>query len=162
MSQDHSGETTHVDSIIDDDRITAFGLLVEAHRRLQRTFDKSLRQHHGMSGVTFEALLRLGRSDGRQMSMSELADQMVLTSGGATRLVDRLMAADLVERIQCATDRRVLWVRLSAAGAAALAAATATHLHDLDEHFASDMDPQEMVVFTAVLDRLRTECRQPD
>jgi MarR family 2-MHQ and catechol resistance regulon transcriptional repressor len=168
MSQEHipqptgpdtmTGPNADVDSIVGDERITAFGLLVEAHRRLQRTFDKTLRDRHGMSGVTFEALLRLGRSDEHQMSMSELANQMVLTSGGATRLVDRLTEAGLVDRIQCATDRRVLWVRLSAAGVAALAVATETHLNDLEAHFVSEIEPHEMVVLTTVLDRLRKEC----
>jgi len=158
MSQDATAGNP--DTIIDDDRITAFGLFVEAHRRLQRTFDKSLREAHGMSAVTFEALLRLGRSEGRQLSMSELADQMVLTSGGATRLVDRLDESGFIDRIPCPTDRRVLWVRLSDNGASALAAATATHLQDLDDHFASQMDQREMQVVTAVLDRMRAGCRE--
>ncbi len=147
-----------VEQLFADDRITTFGLLVEAHRRLQRTFDKSLRDHHDMTGVTYEALIRLARTEGRQMSMSELADQMVLTSGGATRLVDRLAEAGFVERLHCPTDRRVLWVHLSEHGESALAAATETHLNDLQEHFASEIDPDELPVFTEVLDRLRRGC----
>lgn len=145
-------------SIVDDARITTFGLLVEAERRLARTFDRTLREEHGMSAVTFEALLRLGRSDDRQMSMSQLADQMVLTSGGITRLVDRLASAGYVERTPCASDRRVHWARLTDDGYTILEAALVTHLRDLETHFASEISEEELPVLTAVLDRLRTDC----
>ncbi len=144
-------------SVLDDERITAFGMLVEATRRLERSFERTLRTEHDLSLVAFEALLRLGRSPDHQMSMSQLADQMVLTSGGITRLVDRLASAGWVERLPCASDRRVLWARLTDAGVAAVAAATATHLRDLDCLFASEMSPAEMRVLTEVCDRLRHE-----
>ncbi len=148
----------NVSLIVGDDRITAFGLLVEAHRRLERTFEKSLREHHGMSIVTFEALLRLARSDDHHMSMSELADQMVLTSGGVTRLVDRLTEAGYVARFQCPSDRRVQWAQLTEEGVRLLTAALRTHLDDLDEHFSSHISDSELPVVTGVLDRLRSEC----
>jgi DNA-binding MarR family transcriptional regulator len=147
-----------VSSIVDDDRITAFGLLVEAHRRLERTFEKSLREHHGMSSITFEALLRLSRSDDHRKSMSELAGQMVLTSGGVTRLVDRLTEAGYVARLQCPSDRRVQWAQLTKEGLRVLTAALRTHLDDLDEHFSSHITDAELPVVTSVLDRLRNQC----
>jgi MarR family transcriptional regulator, 2-MHQ and catechol-resistance regulon repressor len=152
-------ELESVASLVADDRITSFGLFVEAHRRLQRTFDKSLRDRHGMSGVTFEALLRLARSDGHRMSMSELAEQMVLTSGGVTRLVDRLAEAGYVARLQCPSDRRVQWAQLTSEGGDVLASALRTHLEDLDAHFASEITADELPVVNRVMDRLRTECR---
>lgn len=152
--------TAHeVDALVDDDRITSFGLLVEAHRRLQRTFDKTLREQHRMSGVTFEALLRLARSGDHRMSMSELAGQMVLTSGGVTRLIDRLSEAGYVARLQCPSDRRVQWAQLTDGGRAVLAAALRTHLEDLEAHFASEITSEELPVVNRVMDRLRTECR---
>ena len=96
-----------------DPRITTYGLLHEAHRRLQRELDRSLAEHSGMSGSFFEVLLRIGRSPGDRLTMSELACQLGLTSGGATRLVDRVVEAGLVERASCPTDRRVQWVVLT-------------------------------------------------
>lgn len=149
--------TTSRTSPIDDSRITAYGLLVEASRRLQRTFDRTLRDAHGMSSVTFEALLRLGRSPDRQISMSELGAQMVLTSGGVTRLIDRLEAEGYVERMPCPSDRRVHWAQLTDAGLAELEKAVATHLDDLQSHFVSEMTSDELEVVTKVLDRLRSD-----
>lgn len=144
-------------SALDDERVTAFGMLVEATRRLERSFERTLRTKHDLSLVAFEALLRLGRSPDHQMSMTQLADQMVLTSGGITRLVDRLASAGWVERLPCASDRRVQWARLTDAGVAAMAAAAASHLRDLDRLFASEMSAAEMRVLTEVCDRLRHE-----
>lgn len=144
-------------SALDDERITSFGMLVEATRRLERTFERSLRTEHGLSLVAFEALLRIGRSADRQMSMTQLAEQMVLTSGGVTRLIDRLASAGFVARLQCATDRRVQWAALTPAGSAVIEAAATTHVADLEEHFASEMTPDEMRTLVEVCDRLRGE-----
>lgn len=145
-------------SPLDDSRITAFGLMIEANRRLIRTVELSLRENHGMAMVDFEALLRLGRSEELQMSMSALADQMVLTSGGITRLIDRLIREGLVERVPCPSDRRVQWARLTPQGEETITRALATHLEDLDEHFFSAMSSEELAVMVSVLDRLRTAC----
>jgi MarR family 2-MHQ and catechol resistance regulon transcriptional repressor len=149
-------------SPIDDDRITSYGLMVEASRRLQRTFERTLRETHGLSTVAFEALLRIGRSEGRQMSMSDLGAQMVLTSGGVTRLVDRLEGAGLVERHRCAEDRRVQWAQLTERGLELAEAATRTHLADLEDHFVSEMSPDEYATVTSVMDRLRSGCPVTD
>ena len=92
------------------------------------------------------------------MSMTELGDQMVLTSGGVTRLIDRLSELGAVERIQCPSDRRVQWARLTDGGARMLETALDTHLDDLDKHFASEVGPEEYDTFVRVLDRLRTDC----
>jgi DNA-binding MarR family transcriptional regulator len=145
-------------SILDDERITSFGVLVEATRRLERTFARTLREEHAMSLIDFEALLRIGRSPDRHMSMSQLADQMVLTSGGVTRLVDRLAGTGFVERLQCPSDRRVQWAALTEAGLGAIEQATATHLADLEAHFVSEMTPEELRTVTGVCDRLRKGC----
>lgn len=144
--------------LISDDRITTYGLLLEANRRLARTFEHTLRSEHDMTNVTFEALLRLGRSDDQRMSMTELADQMVLSSGGITRLVDRLASLGLVERLQCPEDRRIQWAHLTGEGRRRLEAALESHLRDLEEHFAALIEADELPVLERVLDRIRSSC----
>jgi len=146
------------DRLLDDNRITEFGLLIEATRRLTRIVETSLRENHDLTLVEFEALIRIGRSPGRQMSMSDLADQMVLTSGGVTRLVDRLANNDYVSRVACPSDRRVHWAQLTDEGVAALSQALETHLEELDRHFFAALSAEERDVLVAVLDRLRTGC----
>ena len=60
-----------------DNRIYTFGVLLEAMAQLNRTFDRSLREHAGINQSLFEGLLRIERSGG-QLSMGELADQVAL------------------------------------------------------------------------------------
>lgn len=139
----------------DDERIRAFGLLHEAHRRLDRAFSGSLETACGISGPFFEVLLRVGRSPGDRLNMSELATQLGLTSGGTTRLVDRMVAAGLVERESCPSDRRVQWVVLSDAGERKLDEALDVHLDDLQREMFDRLDATELAVLERALDKLR-------
>lgn len=145
---------------LDDPRITDFGLFVEAGRRLARILEASLQKRHGMTSVEFEAMLRIGRSPDHRMSMSHLADQMVLTSGGVTRLIDRLAAAGFVTRVACPSDRRVHWAQLTDEGVTKIARILETHLEDLDQHFFAAMSVEERSIVIPVLDRLRTTCSE--
>jgi len=145
----------------DDERIRAFGLLHEAHRRLDRAFNCSLEQSCGISGPFFEVLLRVGRSPGGRLTMSELAMQLGVTSGGTTRLVDRVVAAGLVVRESCPTDRRVQWVVLSEAGERKLEEALDVHLEDLQHELIDRLDPAELIVLERALDKLRAPDELP-
>jgi DNA-binding MarR family transcriptional regulator len=136
--------------------LEAFGTVLEAMARLTKAMDRSLRAHAGISSSWFEALLRIERSGGR-MTMGELANQVVLTSGGVTRLVDRIEEAGLVCRENCAEDRRVSYATITDAGRALLRDALAVHLDDLERHFLRRMSEQEREVVVAVMDRIRTE-----
>jgi MarR family 2-MHQ and catechol resistance regulon transcriptional repressor len=139
----------------DDPRITTYGLLHEAHRRLERAFDRSLAAHSAMSSSAFEVLLRIGRSPGARLTMSELACQLGLTSGGATRLVDRVVEAGLVVRTACPTDRRVQWVVLTPEGERKLDEGLAVHLDDLQRELVDRLEPDELEALERALDKLR-------
>jgi MarR family transcriptional regulator, 2-MHQ and catechol-resistance regulon repressor len=119
----------------DDALITTFGRLVEAHSSLGRQLGRSLEQQVGISHTWFEVLLRIRRADGAQVSMGALAQQVALTSGGITRLVDRMVDSGLVTRIPCPTDRRVSFAALTARGEDAVRQASAVHAHDLRQVF---------------------------
>ena len=157
MTATGPGATTESGRVvgIDDDRITAFGLLHEAHRRLSRTLDRSLQEQCGVGDVAFEVVLRIGRSPDGRLMMSELACQLGLTSGGVTRLVDRVSAAGLVERTACPGDRRVQWVVLTPAGRAKLEEALTVHLADLQRELVDRLTPAELDALTSALDKLR-------
>ena len=138
-----------------DRRITTFGLFHEAHRRLTRAFDHSLAAHSGISSAFFEVLLRIGRSPGSRLTMSELACQLGLTSGGATRLVDRVVDAGLVARSSCPSDRRVQWVVLTPKGEQKLEDALVVHLEDLQHEMIDRLDADELSTLESALDKLR-------
>ncbi|MBA2725718.1 MAG: MarR family transcriptional regulator [Actinobacteria bacterium] len=140
--------------LIDDQQIKDYGQLVETQRRLHRVFDRSLRAKVGISIVWYEALLRLAHSPDRQMPITDLGEALVLTSSGATRLVDRLEESSYIARVPCPTDRRVLWARLTAQGRKVLATATKVHLDDLDRHFSAHLSGPELKKLRELLSRL--------
>jgi len=144
---------------VDDDRITTFGLLHEAHGRLSHAFDRTF-TGAGVSSPIFEVLLRIGRSKD-QLKTSELARQLSVTTGGATRLVDRAVAAGLVERQACLTDRRVQYVALTPIGERALARITPLHLRDLDREMVERLTPDELAALRSVLHKLSRAERPP-
>jgi DNA-binding MarR family transcriptional regulator len=141
-------------SICDDGAIHAYGVLVEAVTRLNRSFDRRLRAECGITISWFEALLRIGRSGGA-MTMSTLAAQLALTNGGVTRMIDKMAEAGLVRREACATDRRVSYATLTPEGVAKWTEASLLHLDDLRTEFVGRMTPEEIETVVEVMDRIR-------
>jgi DNA-binding MarR family transcriptional regulator len=142
---------------VDDERILTFGLLLEAHTRLTRLLDAELQRSDGISLQTFEVLLRIAREPGGHVTMTALADAVALTTGGITRLADRLEADGLVERVSCPVDRRKVHLRLTDRGMSVLAQATEHHLESLDRNVTSRIAAADLAVLHRVLDDLRTD-----
>lgn len=138
-----------------DRLITTFGRLVEAHSSLERQLGRSLEQQVGLPHAWFEVLLRLGRTVSGRVPMGTLAQQVALTSGGITRLVDRMVDRGLVERVPCATDRRVSFAVLTAEGAQVLERASAVHAADLRQVLAG-FSEADLETLDDLLDRLRS------
>jgi MarR family transcriptional regulator, 2-MHQ and catechol-resistance regulon repressor len=139
---------------VDEPVITSWGRLVETYSFLDRRLGESLESSCGIPMAWFEVLLRLARAEGDQLTMGALAEQVALTSGGVTRLLDRMIKAGYVERRQRPTDRRVVYAALTPAGRAKIEEAAVVHARDLAEVFAP-FSPQERGVLDGLLDRLR-------
>src|SRR5688500_18401607 len=110
------------------------GLLVEAYTGLVAKLSPQLNEH-GLRFAEFEVLLRLGRTPGGRLRMSDLAAQVELSTSGVTRLVDRLEAARLVERKACPTDRRGAYAVITAEGIERLEKAVPGHIEVIDSWF---------------------------
>jgi DNA-binding MarR family transcriptional regulator len=139
----------------DDELISTFGRLLEATNRLEQRMDRSLESACGIALAWFEVLLRLSRAEDTQLSMGALAEQVALTTGGITRLVDRMIRAGLVERRPCPTDRRVSFAGLTPAGRDKLDQAATVHARDLREYFTA-YSVEDRRTLDRLLDRLRT------
>ena len=139
----------------DESLITTFGRVVEAYSTLDQQLGRSLEQQCGIPHSWFEVLLRISRAEGGQISMGTLAQQVALTTGGITRLLDRMIAAGLIERVPCPTDRRVQFAALTAQGRAKLGEAAKVHAANLRQAFAG-FTAQDLRRFDDLLDRLRT------
>lgn len=140
---------------MDDPRIRTFGLLLEAHAQLTRDLDADLRSSDGISLQTFEVLLRISRSADSRVTMSELAGAVSLTTGGVTRLADRLEKDSMVERLSCPSDRRVVYLGVTAEGRTVLERALANHLESLERRVASRLSTSTIAELEDALDVLR-------
>src|SRR3954465_6381233 len=86
--------------------IDTWRTFLQAHARVTRRLDDELQAAHGLSLAEYDALLQLARSPGRRLRMNLLADRVLLSRSGITRLVDRLVTDGSVERATCSTDAR--------------------------------------------------------
>ena len=84
--------------------------------------------------------------------MSDLADSVLLSRSGLSRLVDRMVGAGLIERARCPSDRRGAYAVLTPAGLTKLREAAPVHLRGVEEHFARHIDDDEA---RALADSLR-------
>jgi DNA-binding MarR family transcriptional regulator len=139
-----------------DPRLGAWRAFLLAHARVTRLLDEDLQAEHRLSLAEYDALLQLAEADGRRLRMSTLAEQVVLSRSGVTRLIDRLERNGLVSRAACPTDARGAEAVLTDAGLGRLRAASRTHLEGIDRHFLSTVDPADLPVVERSLDRVAT------
>ncbi|MFE3191971.1 MarR family winged helix-turn-helix transcriptional regulator [Nocardia sp. NPDC059240] len=140
--------------LFDDPRLTAMGLFYEAHEGIVKRLDPVWKDN-GLSGLDMNALLRLSRSPGRKLRMTDLATQTGLSTSGVTRLVDRLERNGFVRREADPGDRRSSYAVLSAAGATRVARVLPMYLEGIERWFTSLLGPEQLEAFTASLRVIR-------
>ncbi len=144
---------------LDDPRISVFGMLLEAHAALVVTVGRDLEEVSGLPLSSFGILLRLARTPGRRLRMTELAGQASLSTSGLTRLVDRLEEAGYLRREPCRSDRRASLAVLTELGAEVVAKALPSHLDCLERTMAEPLGPVGVVDLTAMLAIVRDRAR---
>lgn len=140
----------------DDPRLTAMGLFIEVHKGLASALG-GLFTRHGLSGNDFDVLIRLARSPGHGLRMTDLAGQACLSTSGVTRIIDRLERAGLVRREACASDRRGYLTVLTDAGRQRLEEVVPSLTEGIEEHFTGALPPEELDAFLTALRTLRAK-----
>ena len=128
--------------------------LVRGHSAVTRALNAQLVADHGLTINDYEALLHLARAEDRRMRRVDLAERLILTASGVTRLLDGLEEAGYVDRAACASDRRVTYAVLTEAGVAKLREASKTHVADIREIFETRFNAEELDQLVALLERL--------
>lgn len=127
-----------------DPRLEPWRAFLAAHARVTRRLDEELRVEHDLSLAEYDALLTIANAPGRRMRMRQLADRVILSKSGVTRLIDRLVLDGLVERDACLTDARGAEAVLTDAGLDRLRRASRTHLRGVAEHFLGAVDDVDL------------------
>lgn len=129
---------------------------MHAHASVTAAIDETLRREVGIPGSWYEALVEIAFAGGA-MRMNEFARETTLTKSGATRFVDRLESAGLVERAPCPTDRRVYQLTLTAEGKRIQKTADPHVLGIVQERFGRHMTDEEARIIHDTLTRTRQE-----
>jgi len=120
--------------------------------------DAELQAQRGITLGWYDVLVHLeDASEG--LGMTELANRILFSKSGLTRVIDRMEAAGLVRRERPPEDRRVVKVLLTPTGLDALNAARAVHRHGIQEHFVSHLDPAELEALADALEGVREHVR---
>jgi len=127
-----------------DPRLAPWRAFLLAHARVARRLDEELRAEHDLSFAEYDALLTIAQAPERRIRMGQLAEEVLLSKSGVTRLIDRLVGDGLVERSACLADARGAEAVLTERGLGRLRAASRTHLRGISEHFLAVVEPPDL------------------
>ena len=137
-----------------DEKVLLFGLLMDTNARLTKDLGEELEKYCELPLAWFDALLHLRKVESGRLKMNESADAIVHSTGGTTRLIDRLEEAGFVVRELCPTDRRAIYVAITEAGNRKLDAALATHMEFLQATLAERLNAGERKSLATLLGKL--------
>jgi DNA-binding MarR family transcriptional regulator len=135
---------------------------LRAHSAITRQMDADLIASHGLTLSDYEVLLRLSQAPEQRLRRVDLAESVLLTQSGITRLLAGLEEAGLVERAACDTDRRVVYAQLTAAGDEKFRAAARTHLEGIRSLFADHFPQGDLESLAGLLSRLPMNAALPE
>lgn len=149
-----AGNACDVLGQMDDERLQLMGLVVRAHRLLVDRLGRELEHDVGIPLVFFDVLINVaGAPDGR-VTMSRLSNDIALTTGGVTRLVDRMVDAGLVERSACPSDRRSIHVVLTPEGSEVLDRAIAAHIEGIERYLMAHLSDKDRANLATALTKI--------
>jgi DNA-binding MarR family transcriptional regulator len=128
--------------------------LLRAHASSTRRFNAQLVAEHGLTLNDYEVLLHLSHADGKRLRRVDLAERILLTPSGITRLLEGLERGGYVERASCASDARVTYAQLTDDGEAKLREAADAHVAGIREFFRDRFSRDELLALSGLLQRL--------
>ena len=140
--------------LLDAEELGAWRGLLRAHSALTKALDAELVRAHGLPLSSYEVLLFLADSPDGQMRMSELADGVLLSRSGLTRLVDRMQREGLLRRERCEDDARGWFAAITPKGRELFIRARKTHLDGVRERFLSHFTREELRSLAAFWERI--------
>ena len=130
---------------------------LRAHAAITRQLNADLLNQHGLTLNDYEVLLHLSRASDGMMRRVDLAESVLLTASGITRLLDGLERAGYVDRAADQNDARVTYAVLTDAGYEKLRDAAPTHVGGIRELFGDRFSCDELETLAELLDRLPSE-----
>jgi DNA-binding MarR family transcriptional regulator len=147
-------QPTEQAKLLSRDELGAWRGLLRVHSSMTKALDAELVREHQLPLSSYEVLLFLADSPGGRMRMSELADGVLLSRSGLTRLVDRMERDGLLRRQRCEEDQRGWFAEITADGRALFERARKTHLDGVRERFLSQLSREEQRTLAALWEKV--------
>jgi DNA-binding MarR family transcriptional regulator len=127
---------------------------LRTHAEVVRGLDEELTERHGLPLSSYDVLVQLSEAPEGRLRMSSLADAVLLSRSGLSRLVTRLVAQGLIERMECKNDARGSFAAITEDGLARLEEARATHREGVRERFLGKLGEREQRQLASAWSRL--------
>ena len=132
------------------------------HKLLETILSRELEAACDLPLNWFDVLAQLRRMPDQRLTMTQLANAILFSKSGLTRLIDRMEETGLVQRLACPGDRRSLHIALTSAGEEKFRQALPIHLETVKRHFAAYIEDDEATAVESALERIaaavRPEC----
>lgn len=135
-------------------RDEAWPLFLRTYARLIELLESELQEKAGLPLTWFEVLLQLEDAEAGRRPMRDLADSLLLSKSGITRLIDRMSDAGLIERTACEEDRRVVYASITGKGREEYKKAAPAAFRGIEENFSGVMSSSELMAFRTTLEKL--------
>lgn len=143
------------DQVLSNPPVRAWLGLLRSYRSLTRELSARLLAHHGLTQNDYEVLAQLSRAEGGRLRRVDLAERLMLTPSGITRLLDGLQRCGYVEKATCDSDARVTYAVITEPGYEKLAEASESHLADIEAALGC-LAAEELATLGELPSRLRT------
>jgi DNA-binding MarR family transcriptional regulator len=140
-----------------DWRVAVWRSFLRAHAVVTTDLERDLDADAAMPLAWYDVLLTLAQAPDRRLRMAQLADRVLLSRSGLTRLIDRLEREQLVRREPSPDDARGTYTVLTAAGLHRLREAVPAHLASVQRHWLSHFTDDELVVLGRLMARIDAE-----
>jgi DNA-binding MarR family transcriptional regulator len=135
-----------------NEALAAWRSFLVTHARVTEVLEHELMVDCKLPLTWYDVLVVLSEAEDNRLRMHDLAERVLLSRAGLTRLVDRMTSAGLVQRVPCAEDRRGLYVVLTPHGQDALEMAAPLHLAAVRRHFTSHLTAKQLASVKDALD----------
>ena len=139
--------------------LRAWRTFLRAHTTVVRALEAELVAEHDLPLASYDVLVQLSEAPERRLRMTELADRVLLSRSGLTRLADRLEREGLLQREACPSDARGTLAVLTDAGLQRLQQAWPTHVRGVRQHVTGRLSQDEIASLAAILGKLVQEER---
>jgi DNA-binding MarR family transcriptional regulator len=146
--------TTIRPEAISAEELEVWRTLLRVQVLISRRLQTDLLAEHDIALGSYDVLIHLAEAPGGRLRMNDLADRVLLSRSGLTRLADRLQREGLLERKSCESDARGLFAVITEAGRERIREATPTYLEGVRNHVLSRLDPAEVSRLRVILDKL--------